>query len=341
MKLPSVHTDCIWCGRRLVHSSYLVDCDENFGPRPRSDEHIIPRAVFGKIITTDLCKCCNSDFGAIFDHTLTKDQKIVEAAKRVGVNETDLWSRFEGVQQSSRGREIKIAYSKGVFRPKAQLQALDKLSVPIINGRVSENDLKHFGARLTEKVRKKRSDLTTKQIRACVESLWEKMRQDPTRTHHDSIIGETVEPTQLGTQLIYTRETKPWETQWCMAKIVFELSQTLWPKNYRAYFRLFFDQWRSFLEKQACTPDRKQGIGIFVCEDLPPETAANEHVIEGIVSATEMNWSLTFFGTARWTFLGKFKPVLRPPPDPCCRIRIVNPIGKSSGDAEVNITELP
>jgi hypothetical protein len=218
------------------------------------------------------------------------------------------------------------------------LQALDKLSVPIINGRVSENDLKHFGARLIEKVRKKRSDLTAQQIRASVESLLMKMRQDPTGTHHNPIIGETVEPTQLGTQVTYTRETKPWETQWCLAKIVFELSQSLWPKNYRAYFKLFFDQWRFFLEKQECSLDGKQGIGIFDSEDLPAESAAGEHVIEGLVSTTEMSWSLTFFGTARWTFARKVKPV-RPPPDPSYRIRIVNPIGNSSGDAEVKITE--
>jgi HNH endonuclease len=340
MKLQSVHTDCIWCGRRLVHSSNVVDCEENFGPRPRSDEHIIPRAVFGKVITTDLCKCCNDEFGAMFDHALVRDQKIVEAAKRVAVKETDLWSRFEGVQQSPRGRKIKIAYSKGSFRPKAQLQELDELSVPIINGSVSENDLKHLGARLFEKVRKRQDDLTTQQIRASVESLLAKMRQDPTRTYHDSIIGETVEPTQLGTQLIYTQETKPWETQWCLAKIVFELSQSLWPKNYGAYFKLFLDQWRSFLEKQECSSDGTQGVGIFDYEDLLPETAVREHVIEGIVSTTEMSWSLTFFGTARWKFPGKFEPVLQPPHYPSYRIRIVNPIGNSSGDAEVKITEL-
>jgi hypothetical protein len=340
MKLPSVHTDCIWCGRRLIHSSNIVDCEEKFGPRPRSDEHIIPRVVFGKVITTDLCKCCNGEFGAMFDHALVRDQKIVEAAKRVGVKETDLWSRFEGVQQSPRGREIKIAYSKGSFRPKAQLQALDKLSIPIIDGGFAENDLKHFGARLIKKVSKKRSDLTAQQIRASVESLLAKMRQDPTCTYHDSIIDETVELTQLGTQITYTQETKPWETQWCLAKIVFELSQSLWPKNYRTYFKPFLDCWRSFLEKQSCTPDKKQGIGIFDYEALPSETAASEHVIEGYVSSTEMNWKLTFFGTALWIFLGKFRSVPQPPPYPSYRIRIVNPIGKSSGDAEVKITEL-
>jgi hypothetical protein len=316
----------------------LVDCEENFGPRPRSDEHIIPDSVFGKIITTDLCKCCNEHFGAVCDHALVTDQKIVEAAKRVGIKETELWSQFEGVQRLPSGREVKISYKKGSFQPKPELRALDKLTVPILDGVVSEEHLKHFGARLFEKVRKKRNDLTIEQIRASVDALLAKMRRDPKSTHHDSVIGETVQPTQLGSQVIYTQETKPWETQWCLAKIVFELSQLLWPKNYRTYFKPVFDQWRFFLEKRECSPDGKQGIGIFEYEDLPAGTAASEHVIEGIVSSTEMYWSLTFFGTARWKFTQKVKPVW-PPPDPGCQIIIVNPIGSSSADAEVKIAE--
>jgi len=317
----------------------LVDCKENFGPRPRSDEHIIPEALFGKLITDDLCKCCNSHFGAICDHALAKDQKIVEAAKRVGIKETDLWPQFEGVQRSPRGRDIKISYSKGVFRPRAELRALDKLSVPIIDGFVSEKHLEHFGARLFKKVRTKRKDLTNQQIRASVNSLLEKMRRDPSGTYHDSLIGETVEPTRLNSQIKYTRETKPWETQWCIAKIVFELSQLLWPTNYRAYFKPVFHQWRFFLEKLECSPDRKQGIGIFKSEDLPAKAATSEHVIEGIVSPTEMCWSITFFGTARWWFDQKVKPIQRPP-DPGCKIKIVNPIGNPSADAVITITPL-
>jgi HNH endonuclease len=339
MKLSSVHADCIWCDRRLVHRSVLVDCKENFGPRPRSDEHIIPGALFGKLITDDLCKCCNSHFGSICDHALVKDQKIVEAAKKVGIKETDLWTQFEGIQLTPRGREVKIAFNKGVSRPKPELRALDKLTVPIIDGVVSEQDLVHFGARLSEKVRAKRKDLTNEQIQTSVNMLLEKMRLDPGGAHHDALIGETVQPTKLSSQITYKQETKPWETQWCLAKIVFELSQLLWPKNYRAYFKPVFHQWRFFLENLECSPDGKQGIGIFKFEDLPAKAATSEHVIEGIVSPTEMCWSITFFGTARWWFDQKVKQIQRPP-DPGCKIKIVNPIGNPSADAVITITPL-
>src|SRR5207249_1457870 len=100
MVLSATNQNCIWCGRRLVHRSYTVDCAEGFGPRPRSDEHIIPRMLFGKLITDDLCRCCNSRFGDGCDYVLAEDQRIVEAAQRVGVSIPDLWSCFEGVQHT-------------------------------------------------------------------------------------------------------------------------------------------------------------------------------------------------------------------------------------------------
>ena len=339
MKLPSVHTECIWCGRRLIQNGFAVDCQENFGPRPRSDEHIIPQNVFGKIITTDLCKCCNDHFGTICDHALEKDQYIIQAAKRAGVNETELWSKFDAIQRTPSGREIKIAYSEGQFKPKPEFQSLERLTIPIISGKLSEEHLKHFKARLLEKVRKKETKLSDSEIQKHVEMLLARMRQDPTKTYHDSVIGETVSPTQLTDQIIYTRETKPWETQWCLAKIVFELSQLLWPKDYRKYFAQVFYQWRFFLEKRECSPDGKQGIGIFLYDELPAESAAKQHLIEGIVSTTEVSWSLIFFGTARWKFINKVRPIRAPQELGYC-IKIVNPFGDSKTDAEIRITEL-
>jgi hypothetical protein len=338
MKLPSAHTNCVWCNRRLIQSGLSVDCREQFGPRPRSDEHIIPKSVFGKIITPDLCKCCNDHFGAVCDHALEKDNYIVEAARRAGFEVTDLWSQFDGIQRTEKGREIKIGYSKKSFKPKAEFKSLEGLAIPIINGKLNEADLKHFKARLIEKVRKKKPDLNQEVIQTQVEMLLGQMRQDCTKTYHDPVINETVSPTKLDSQIIYTRETKPWETQWCLAKIVFQLSCLLWPINYRMYFEQVLYQWRFFLAKRECSTDGKQGIGIFIYDELPPEKAAKQHLIEGIISPTEISWSLIFFGTARWTFINTVKPI-HSPPDAPRRIQIINPI-LASEDAKIIVTSL-
>src|SRR4051794_10408227 len=94
-RLEFKRKNCIWCRRRLIQSGLAVDCSENFGPRSRSEEHIIPKSLFGKFITNDLCKCCNDHFGAVADHALVRDKDIVEAAKLLGFKETDLWPSFE------------------------------------------------------------------------------------------------------------------------------------------------------------------------------------------------------------------------------------------------------
>jgi HNH endonuclease len=338
MKLQSIHTECIWCKKRLIQSGLLVDCDQRFGPRPRSDEHIIPKNLFGKLATVDLCKCCNDNFGLFCDHALVKDDKIVEAAKRAGLEITDLWPQFYGTQMTPKGRKIKISYNKGSFKPKAELQSIDKLAIPIIDGKLNEEDLKHFEARLIQKVKLKKMGLSQIVIEKHVGILLGQMRHDCTKTYTDSVIDETVVPSQLNSQVIYTGETKPWETQWCLAKIVFELSQMLWPKNYRTYFLPVLDQWRFFINARECSPDGKQGIGIFLYDELPVEMAAKRHVFEGIVSATEIRWSLIFFGTARWTFVNFVTPIHAPADGPY-RIEIINPVGPEA-DAKITLSPL-
>ncbi len=339
MKLDSAHNDCIWCGRRLVHKSYLVDCQENFGPRPRSDEHIIPRSILGKIVTDDLCKCCNEHFGKSYDHALLDDKSIVEAAKLVGVKETDLWQRFEGFQYAVTGDKIEIAFNKGVGRPKPELRALDRLTVPIVDGKADERSLKNFAARLKGKVRQRKPLLPSETIEAGVARLIAKMRLDPTQSYYDEDIEEGVRPIPLTPEIRYTKETRPWETQWSIAKIFYELSYALWPNVYCYYFGPTLDQWRQYIEKRECSPNGKQGPGIFIHERLAPELAAREHRIEGLVTKDSMNWCITFFGTARWrTHDWRFTPE-NPPQDSGRTITILNPT-EAGKEATLRINNL-
>jgi hypothetical protein len=323
-----------------VQSGLPVDCRENFGPRPRSEEHVIPKSLFGRIITTDLCKCCNDHFGCVADHALVQDNYIVEAAKLVGLKETDLWASFVASQVTPRGRKVIVRYRDGEFHPKPSLSNLNELTIPIIDGKLDDGHLKDFKARFTAKVLKKGLKMTDEEIGKRVEALIEKMRSDPTGTYHDEPLGETVEPTQLGNQLTYTRETKPWETHWGLMKITFELSQLLWPRNYRQYYSPLLSAWREFLERRESSSDKKQGVGIFIFDRLSHERASRQHVIEGCLSPTQAHWELTFFGTARWRIgIADVTPI-NPPPDPSLRFEIVNPIDTSAPDSTITVARL-
>jgi len=321
----------------LIRAGSAVDCSEDFGPRPRSEEHIIPASIFGKFVTNDLCKCCNDHFGAVADHALVRDNYIVEAAKLLGFKESDLWPSFDAVQVTQRGRTITVGYKAGEFRPKPSLLNLNELSLPIIGGKLDETHIKHFAARLKVKVMSKGLHLKEEQIEKEIEDLIAKMRADPKGTYRNNIIAETVEPTQLGTQLKYTRETKPWETHWALTKIVFELSQLFWPQNYRQYYSPLLDAWHDFLDRRVVSADGKSGAGIFILDVLPREHACKQHSIEGTISPTHAQWTLTFFGTARWKIgVDQVKPIT-PPPDPPLRFEILNPVGMGEPKAIVSL----
>jgi hypothetical protein len=334
------NVDCIWCGRRLVRRGLAVDCSDAFGPRPRSEEHIIPRDLFGKLTTDDLCKCCNELFGAICDHALAKDHRIVEAARRAGVTERELWSEYVAVRPTASGRKIRTVYKKdktgrgGSYLIQPELKDLQRLAVGTVEGEVNEEHLKHLRARLFEKVRRKGSSLPDKQLLTEVDKLLDQVRQAPGAKHYNPVIDESFAPRPLPAKGAVTWKIKPWETDWCMAKITYELSQLLWPMNYRVYSSPVLHELRTFLEKRECSEDGKQGIGKFAYDELSTEPPTRRHLIEGVVTATQVSWSLTFFGTARWSYSRKLTP-FRPPPDPGYRFTIINPFNVPADDASL------
>lgn len=318
-----------------MHKSYAVSCEDGFGPRPRSDEHIIPKMVFGNLITTDLCRCCNSHFGEVCDHALANDQRIVEAAQRVGLSASDLWSRFEGVQHTVDGRPIKTAFKDGVFQPQAALSSLDALAIPATNGQISKRHLIHLRAQLIKKARRKPLGLSEQQIEAEVDSLLNGLRASPSEEHHNPVIGERFQAQPLDSRVVVKKETRPWETDWCLAKIVFELSHTVVSDAYRGYFKEVLQRIRSFLERRECSADGQQGVGIFAYTNLPAERAAKCHTIEGRVSPRIFEWHLTFFGTARWSFHAKAEPIRAPAIGQL--IKIENPT--DGRDASISVQE--
>lgn len=333
MVLPPTNENCIWCGRRLVHRSLKVDCDDGFGPRPRSDEHIIPQIVFGKVITTDLCRCCNSRFGETLDHALAMDQRFVEAAQRIGISPKDLWARFEGVQHSPDGKPVKTVVKDGVFRPQAELRSLDALAITSTNGEVSDRDLPHLRARLITKVRAKPLPLSDERIASEVDALLEQLRDSPGVVHWNPVIGEGFRSSPLDSRVVVARETRPWETDWCLAKIVYELTRTVVSRDFQLYFKEVIATVRTFLERRECSADGKKGAGIFAFTELPSAQAARCHTVEGRLNSHAFEWHLTFFGTACWSYRIEVTPIRAPAGGQI--IRIVNPVGTDDANVAV------
>ena len=180
--------------------------------------------------------------------------------------------------------------------------------------------------------------LGEREIEKEIEGLVAKIRADPKGAYTNEVIDETVEPTLLGTQLTYSRETKPWETHWSLTKIVYEFSQLLWPQNYRQYYSPLLRAWLGFLERREVGADGKTGPGIFIQDVLPREQASKRHFIEGTISPTHAEWTLVFFGTARWKVgIDQVEPI-SPPPDPPLRFEIINPVGAADGEPKITVS---
>jgi len=325
VKIEPQHNFCIWCGCILVPRGTPANCADQSAPRPRSLEHIIPDSAFGRLTTTDLCKCCNGFLGHVCDHSLVNDKSFVDAAKLVGLKETDLWARFDGTQITADGKTVRIRYSNESFEPLPEFGSLDSLSVPIFATGVRGQHGKNFANLLKQRVRRDKSSIESSEVDRRVEDLVARIQADPTKDYFDPVIGQGVRRSQLNSLVTYTRETRPWETHWCLAKICFELSQLLWPINYRHWLKPISDQWKHFLTQREHSSDKKKGLGIFRSKMLPVDKAAPEHVIEGLVSASQVSWDIRFFGTAQWVFCDTRQLPGRMP-GPALRFRIVNPI---------------
>lgn len=343
--LQSSHNYCIWCDRLLCDRGSAVDCNAVAGPRPRSEEHLIPACLFGELVSFDLCKCCNDFFGATCDHALLNDQRIVEAAKRAGINVRELWSRFEITQMTPSGRRVRTIYKKndgsemGSYQPQPELKDLSRLMIVAPEGKVSVAQLGHLRARLVKKVGLKRLNLSSQQIESEVDKLLDETCRTPDEAHYNPVIREWIKPSRLPPEGIVVRETRPWETEWSLAKICFELSQLLWPPNYREYCAPVLNELRAFLTARECSDDGKSGVGIFTYSESLDCPAKKWHTVEGVVCAFRASWRLTFFGTVSWSYSRELTP-LRSPPDPGYCIQITNSFDGPQAQVSVRVTPL-
>jgi len=248
----------------------------------------------------------------------------VDAAQKVGLSVANLWSRFEGVQHTTNGRAVKTVFKAGTFKPQSEFKSLQELSIGATEGRIDPADLKHLRARLITKVQGKGLNLTEDQIRLEIDKLLNALQSWPANRHYNPVIREGFESSPLNTQVVVSVDSRPWETDWVLAKILVELSNSVIGNGYRMYFAEVIKKVREFLARRECSADQKQGVGIFTFVELPPGNAMKSHLIEGRFTPTEFKWAFTFFGTAQWHYSLKVTPIRAP--DWYEQIRIENPL---------------
>jgi HNH endonuclease len=256
MVIPNQKTECLWCGRRLV--GYAPEAWQT--AVPRSAEHIIPQNIGGKIKTRDLCRPCNSDFGSICDHALINDQRMIRAAEAAGFKFTDFHETFKGTQKTETGGEVPTRYERGEFKPKPQLRPDSNLLVPLEEWKKLRTQIR--GSLIAKVRRKNLASMDNARIASEVDKLLAAVDADPSKRHYSETIGEGFQLTVSSGPVSVPIEMFPWETDWCLAKIVVELANVTWPREYQIYFRPAIQLFRDFLQRREHDPETKSGKGI-------------------------------------------------------------------------------
>lgn len=342
MRILDKRTSCVWCGRRLVHESYEPCRNVNFGPVPRSREHIIPESLFGRIVTYDLCKLCNGMFGGICDFALLDDGRIVEAAQKAGFEFKDIKPSYTVTRETPTGKKVKTSFKEGVLHQCRQKFDDGTFIIPFTDGKISDRDFEAAVQMLTKKVLAKgRPGLADRNVVALLaRQFWERIRKAPNRLHTDLTLGESFGLTQLPSRGIVQGETNPWETDWCLAKSVFEFSSLLWPREYLQYCGPVLAEIRDFLANRHHDPVAGTGTGIFAFTDLQ-SMPVKQHEATCLLRPDYLSWELTYFGTASWKYERHFGPGPSGKVPPMSyEIRIKNPFGADAPDATWNIREL-
>jgi len=323
MVIPTRRRNCIWCEHPLV----------NYHPEPwqtwvrRSEEHIIPESIGGRVKTYDLCESCNSEFGRICDYALLKDHRIIEAAAKVGIKLTDLRINFTGIQKTDTGTEVNMRYVGGAFKPEPQLDPRAPLIIP----REDWAQLRrHVRGSLIQKVLRKGLPLAQQQVESEIDLLLARVDAEPTQEHRSAVIGEGFRQAISSGDVRTTEEFFPWETEWCLAKIIFELSCVAWPMEYRSYYRpLVAANFRDFLSRREHDQSAKTGKGIFSFTEVAA-LPVKQHAAHFLLTPTKLECVLNFFGTAQWSWENSVTPIT-PPPGNGWKLTVNNPTsGKDS-----------
>jgi len=327
MLLPERKNECLWCGHRLIDSE----------PEPwrtcvkRSEEHIIPKSAYGRIVTYELCNTCNSEFSKVCDHALVSDARFVRAAGKAGIGLEKFLMRFDGTQQTESGCAVKVCYREGNPKIQPQLRPSTNLFMPLDDWTKRRNEIR---GSLIAKVRKKSLPLNDHEIEAKVDALLQQVVENPLGTHYCNTLREGFRLDATRGPITVTRDQIPWETEWCLAKIVFELSCLAWPHDYQIYGHPVIQQFRNFLEKRTHNPTAGSGIGIFQFVELQA-TPAPQHTVSCTFTPTHVEWHLTFFGTAQWTWEADLAP-MRPPPSNEFNLLLTNPIAGAAATIAVD-----
>lgn len=290
----------------------------------RSREHIIPKNLFGRVITRDVCIACNAELGTFVDPKLPQDIGVFLAGKEAGFSEGELLHSFEVIGTLSNGDPFTAKVLDGEWQVKPQFS--------VNNFRISKRegnpDSKYELNAIefwTKIIQRKNPELEAGEAKKRAEQMFTSLSaMNDEGEIYQSDIGQGLlagwehlkgEP-QLNRAF--------WETEWSVAKILFEVSLTLWRPEILKRCITSLKAIREFvLARQA---ERM----IFFRKTLEKQATA-QHEIRIRATGALLEFEFTAFGKERWTLEFEGQTQNGPANLALYELHVVNECGKNAG----------
>jgi hypothetical protein len=285
VRLPQKHHFCIWCGHVLWNGA-------------RSDEHIIPSSLGGRLICVDVCVACNNRFGGESDWKLLHDKRVFDAAVSAGIPAEDFLGTYEATTSTNRGTVVKLRVVKGESRVIKGLGSNPFHIGSDGQGNFPLKDVESLRSMMYARNIKRLQGLDPTLIKAEVDRLIESVCAAGLEgSASSSLLGEGLACTETSGAVIASRSFNAFETDRAVAKILFTLAKCVLPQTMERPMAKVFDHLKGF----ALAETANHGPIHF---EILNRSATRRHRLEVNQGEDGFRLEIVLFDVLRWWISG-------------------------------------
>lgn len=285
------HNQCLWCGKPF----HVAGFHRRDGEVERSDEHIIPANIFGRLKTNDVCVGCNSRLGSEVDDRLLDDFYMFQAGLDAGYKPEELLPSFRVCGTTPDGEPFEYRVKDGRWKLKPSFHE-EGFKIGAINGSSTPEDLENAKCKMLRLVREdRRLNVSAAEAERFIDELFKTfLERQGQHAVYQKQIKQGLRGRPIPSKGTITKTTHPWETQWAIAKIIYEVSDTMLPSRLRRIIHSALQQMRIFLSK------RELRKGIFQHRTLK-RRAEPRHLIQIVMRGSKLRFVCRLFGREQWS----------------------------------------
>lgn len=285
MRLREKHHSCIWCGKVF----WVV---------VRSDEHVIPDCLQGRLRCPDVCKKCNSTFGSSSDWKLLNDERIYLAARDAGMSHDELISKYEAIATTAWGLKIKLAVRDGVSRVVGGLGSKPIYVGSDEHGHFLPKEIANLKALKKAEAARRFPKIARGEIDREVDRIVDSLAGFPPGTKVSSaLLSDGFASDMTSSVVAFTRTYNEVDTDRAMAKSLFTILKSVLPRRLEAPMANALGQVKRF------ALGHDDGNFIHFAR-VPERQPRKQHQIRICTGPSGFNYTVILFDVLAWSISG-------------------------------------